>query len=209
MQDIKAAEALKTLEAIYNEPRPYGRLREVGALIDQIKIINQQLIETKKAEVLLAINALYNGIEPQIADLPADWQNKAMRPFVILKDRLEHSHSLHEMVSLQQDAADAEDNAIELINSYIKQCEEQSKSKPQPVPGPSIGQIKEPVPDNGPVSAPVSQPKHKPIEIVSPTELLDVAGAFIESEQDIEHYLAKLRSRLQQAVGQGKRVRIK
>lgn len=209
-QDIKAAEALNTLEAIYNDPRPYGRLREVGALIDQIKIINQQLIETKKAEVLLAINALYNGIEPQIADLPADWQNKAMRPFVILKERLDHSHSLHEMVSLQQDAADAEDNAIELINSYIKQCEEQSKSKPQPVPaGPSIGQIKEPVPDNGPVSAPVRQPKHKPIEIVSPTELLDVAGAFIESEQDIEHYLAKLRSRLQQAVGQGKRVRIK
>ena len=75
----------------------------------------------------------------------------------------------------------------------------------------TAGQINESVPAAGPAPAPAAQPKPKPkpIEIVSPTDLFDVAGAFIESEQDIEHYLAKLRARLQQAVGQGKRVRIK
>ena len=212
-QDANAQAALNALEGIYQDPRPYARLREVGGLVDQLRVINQQLLDAKRAEVLIAINELQTGVELELAELPAERKNQALRPFVVLKERLAATHSLHEMVSLQQEAADAEDNAIALINDYIRLLEEQSKSKvaPSPTTTQTAGQINESVPAAGPAPAPAAQPKPKPkpIEIVSPTDLFDVAGAFIESEQDIEHYLAKLRARLQQAVGQGKRVRIK
>ncbi|MND68150.1 hypothetical protein D3C80_595900 [compost metagenome] len=41
-------------------------------------------------------------------------------------------HSLHEMVSQQQNVANSEDDAIKLINHYIPFIEEQSKVKVLP-----------------------------------------------------------------------------
>ena len=58
-----------------------------------------------------------------------------------------------------------------------------------------------------PVTPPA--PVAKPIEIVSPTELLGASHMFIETPDDIEAYLDKLRSRLSDAINAGKRVRIK
>lgn len=205
-KNVKAADALKKLEAIYDNARPYKQLREIGSLIDELKIINQQLLDMKRDEVLSQIERLQAGVESQIAVLPADDKHQAMRPFVLIKQRLSGSVSLHEMVSLRQEAGDAEDEAIALINAFAAK---QATKTAQPKPASPTGglQINEPVP--GAVPKPMSQPVIKPVEIVSPQELLDVAGAYLETEQDIEHYLSKLRSRLQQAVGQGKRVRIK
>jgi hypothetical protein len=41
-----------------------------------------------------------------------------MRPFNLLKERVSNSLSLHEIVSLQQEADDEEDKVLELINRY-------------------------------------------------------------------------------------------
>ena len=226
-QEPAAAKVLAALQAIHDDKSPYGKLRQVGTLIDQLKTINMQLVEDKRAIALTLITAVQHGIAPLVAELPDTLRNQAMRPFELLKERVGNSLSLHEIVSLQQDADDEEDKVMDLINSYVaeqralQQAEQAAAKKKQAETGMGSGhQVQEPTPPglavgtatvNKPIEAtPVShKPVPKTIELVSPTELLGESHIFIESEQDIDAYLDKLRSRLQQAISKGNRVRIK
>ena len=196
----------------------------MGSLIDQLIAINLQLVEQKRATALAAIAATQQSVAPLVADLPAELQNQAMRPFALLKERVSNSFSLHEIVSLQQEADDEEDKVLGLINHYSaelqarqeveqatarKKAAEQSNSdavtlrEPEPSGAPTATA-------NNPAATVVShKPVLKPIELVSPAELLGASHVFIETEQDIDAYLETLRSRLQQAISQGRRVRIK
>jgi len=117
-QNPEAAKALAALQAIYDDKSPYSKLRQVGSLIDQLIAINLQLVEQKRTAALEAINATQQGVAPLVTDLPAELQNQAMRPFNLLKERVSNSLSLHEIVSLQQEADDEEDKVLELINRY-------------------------------------------------------------------------------------------
>ena len=154
-------------------------------------------------------------MQSSVSELPSELQNKAMRPFVLLKERVAKSVSLHELVSLVKEADDQEDEVIALINRYsAEQAARQSEVSvvpPSQVQEPSVGSRGASTVENTTVEKPVAKPKPvlKPIELVSPTELLGGSHLFIETEQDIDAYLSKLRSRLQQAIVDGKRVRIK
>ncbi|MGB7412869.1 MAG: hypothetical protein WA902_01555 [Thermosynechococcaceae cyanobacterium] len=218
-QNREAAKALAALQAIYDDKSPYSKLRQVGSLIDQLIAINLQLVEQKRATALEAINATQQGVEPLVADLPAELQNQAMRPFNLLKERISNSLSLHEIVSLQQEADDEEDKVLELINRYSAELQarreaEQAAARKKAAEPPTL---REPEPSGSPTTTANNsaatvvshKPIPKPIELVSPAELLGASHIFIETEQDIDTYLATLRSRLQRAIGQGKRVRIK
>ena len=132
----------------------------------------------------------------------------------LLKERVAKSVSLHELVSLVKEADDQEDEVIALINRYsAEQAAHQSEVSvfPPQVQEPSVGNSAASAVENTTIDKPVAKPKPvlKPIELVSPTELLGGSHLFIETEQDIDAYLSKLRSRLQQAIVDGKRVRIK
>lgn len=223
-QNPEAAKALAALQAIYDDKSPYSKLRQVGSLIDQLIAINLQLVEQKRAAALEAINATQQGVAPLVADLPAELQNQAMRPFNLLKERVSNSLSLHEIVSLQQEADDEEDKVLELINRYSAELQARleaeqaaARKKAAEPPNSDAGTLREPEPSGSSTTASSNsaatvvshKPIPKPIELVSPAELLGASHIFIETEQDIDTYLATLRSRLQQAIGQGKRVRIK
>lgn len=147
-----------------------------------------------------------------------------MRPFNLLKERVSNSLSLHEIVSLQQEADDEEDKVLELINRYSAELQARleaeqaaARKKTAEPPNSDAGTLREPDPSDSPTTIANNsaatvvshKPIPKPIELVSPAELLGASHIFIETEQDIDTYLATLRSRLQQAIGQGKRVRIK
>ncbi len=214
-QDPAAAKLIEQLRAIHEDARPYGKLRNVGTLVEQLAAINQRLIEQKRAFSLQAIEQTQQGIQPLVSELPSELQNKAMRPFVLLKERVAKSVSLHELVSLVKEADEQEDEVIALINRYTtEQAARQSEVPvvpPSQVQEPSVGSRGTTTVENTTVEKPVAKPKPvlKPIELVSPTELLGGSHLFIETEQDIDAYLSKLRSRLQQAIVDGKRVRIK
>lgn len=223
-QDPDAAALLAQLQAIHDDKQPYAKLRNVGTLVEQISAINLRLVEQQRVVSLQAIERTQMGIKSSVSDLPSDLQNQAMRPFVLLKERVSKSVSLHELVSLVKEADDEEDKVIELINRFSAQQLQAEKDRAEAARNVGVSapsQIQEPVAGTSsgsaqatvekPVVKPQAAPKPapKPIELVSPTELLGDNHLFIETEQDIEAYLGKLRSRLQQAIDGGKRVRIK
>ena len=219
-QDPDAAALLAQLQAIHDDKQPYAKLRNVGTLVEQISAINLRLVEQQRVVSLQAIERTQMGIKSSVSDLPSDLQNQAMRPFVLLKERVSKSLSLHELVSLVKEADDEEDKVIELINRFSAQQLQAEKDRAEAARNVGVSapsQVQEPAAGASSGSAqatvekPVVKPKPapKPIELVSPTELLGDNHLFIETEQDIEAYLGKLRSRLQQAIDGGKRVRIK
>jgi hypothetical protein len=219
-QDPDAAALFAQLQAIHDDKQPYAKLRNVGTLVEQISAINLRLVEQQRVVSLQAIERTQMGIKSSVSDLPSDLQNQAMRPFVLLKERVSKSVSLHELVSLVKEADDEEDKVIELINRFSAQQLQAEKDRAEAARNVGVSapsQVQEPAAgaSSGSVQAtvekPVAKPKPapKPIELVSPTELLGDNHLFIETEQDIDAYLGKLRSRLQQAIDGGKRVRIK
>ncbi|MGL5908133.1 MAG: BREX system P-loop protein BrxC [Shewanella sp.] len=189
--DAQAAELLAKLQAIYSDQKPYSKLREITPLIAALSQIHQRLIEQARAQAQTEIARQQQAAKHLIGDLPADEQNQAMRPFVLLQGKADKCVSLHEFISLKQQAEDEEENVIALVNHYITQQ--------KPISPPS---------DSETLIAPVVV-KVKPIEQISPSELFGDNAHYIESETDIEQYLAKLRAHLQQAIHAGKRVRIK
>lgn len=226
-QEQDAAALFTQLQAIHDDKKPYAKLRNVGSLVEQLSAINQRLVEQQRVSSLQAIEQIQLAIQPTISDLPANLQNQAMRPFVLLKERIASSVSLHELVSLVKEADDEEDKVIELINRFSAEqraeaerieAERVKAAKNSAVTAATAAtEVQEPpaglnsgaaayTVDKPPVSV---KPVLKPIELVSPTELLGDSHLFIETDQDIEAYLSKLRNRLQQAINNGKRVRIK
>ena len=182
-------------------------------------------MEQQRILSLKAIEQIQHGIHSSVSELPGDLQHQAMRPFVLLKERVSKSVSLHELVSLVKEADDEEDKVIELINRFSEQqmrAQQLQAEKDRAEAARNVGvsapsKIQEPAAGANSASAQATVEKQvakpqaapKPIELVSPTELLGDNHLFIETEQDIDAYLGKLRSRLQQAIEGGKRVRIK
>lgn len=46
---VAAANLIEQLRAIHEDAQPYGKLRNVGTLVEQLAAINQRLIEQKRA----------------------------------------------------------------------------------------------------------------------------------------------------------------
>ncbi|MGL5027030.1 MAG: BREX system P-loop protein BrxC, partial [Shewanella oncorhynchi] len=218
-QDPDATALFAQLQTIHDDKQPYGQLRNVAVLVEQICAINLRLVEQQRIVSLKAIEQIQHGIHSLVSELPADLQHQAMRPFVLLKERVSKSVSLHELVSLVKAADDEEDKVIDLINRFSEQLQaEQARAEVARHAGVAApSQVQEPVAEADSSSAQATVEKQvakhqaapRPIELVSPTELLGDNHLFIETEQDIDAYLGKLRSRLQQAIDGGKRVRIK
>ena len=238
-QDIEAANAFNELELIVKAAAPYAKLRTVATHIDTLKRVNQRLIETRRYAAVVSIDTVKQSCVSLLAGLPAELCNRALHPFEDLKQKVAQSHSLHEMLSFEKQADELEDDVIEIINTYsaaqqaqldqaqLKQAQaQQGSTVTEPgaqvaATGTSTGTVAM-TPSGSTVTPPSVKPEPvtpqpvkpaapvaKPIEIVSPTELLGASHMFIETRDDIEAYLDKLRSRLSDAISAGKRVRIK
>ncbi|WP_413734964.1 BREX system P-loop protein BrxC [Shewanella sp. BJSY2023SW005] len=219
-QEPEAANAFNELELIANASSPYAKLRSVANHIDAIKRVNQRLIETRRYTATVTIDAVKQGCIKLLNGLPDEVCNRALHPFETLKQKVAQSHSLHEMLSLEKEADELEDDVIDIINKYSEAQKakaahtENATNRAQTVTeGQSTATATNGMESatNTPAQPQVKTqtPAAKPIEIVSPTELLGASHMFIETSDDIEAYLDKLRSRLNQAISAGKRVRIK
>lgn len=231
-QDAEAANAFSELEQIAKASSPYGKLRTVANHIDTIKRVNQRLFETRRYAATVAIDAVKQNCIALLAGVPDELCNKALLPFETLKQSVAKSHSMHEMTSLEKQATELEDEVIELINEYsqaqlaLAQKDQQAQAKASSAEGQDLfgsnagdtadkaDAVEEPsqvsaAKESAAKTAGPKGPVVKPIEIVSPTELLGDNHQLIETSQDIDAYLEKLRSRLTIAISAGKRVQIK
>lgn len=217
-KDPQASKALKDLKSIYDMPAPYGQMRRISPLIEQVNKINLALVEDKRAHALIRVDERIERINQALAEAsaPADISNKALRPLQLCRERIEKTNSIPQIFSEQMEAGDHEENANELLNDFIEQQRKQveneerqcaleyerqqaeaakaGKTVPQSVPKPVI-------------PAPVA----KRTVTIDPKNVMkhSISGDFIESTAEVDDYLYALREQLIAAVKAGDRVRIK
>lgn len=211
-KDSGAAKALAELERIYHLPSPYGQLRQITPLIEQVQKVNTQLVEDKRREQLAQLDERIARVKSTLSEAhaPDELSNQAMRPLQLCRQRLEGTASLPQLVSELSEAEGFEEEAYELLNRHIEaerqrqQALKKKQQEQQAEPNGLQGQLatREEECHEKPVKA-----YSKRIVTVKPAILLN--DQMLETEQQVEDYLHKLREQLLKVVNSGDRVRIK
>lgn len=219
-KDSEALKALTELECIYNMPSPYEQLRHINPLIEQVAKVNSTLVEEKRTHALERVDLRIGRVKATLieAHVPSELQNQALRPLQRCRQRIEVTSSIPQIISEQTEAEGYEDEAYDLLNGFIenqrkkaeaeqrrreleqKKREEEAAKAGNEVPPP------EPTPELAP-----PQLVAKRTVTINPTDAMakSVTTGFIESEAEVDAYLAALREQLIAAVKAGDRVRIK
>lgn len=196
VKDAASAQPLADLEAIRANPRPYSQVNRIEALLSAVEKVNEALASERRERALLSIDAKINEATQTLdaAQAEAALRNVALRPLQELKAQLTGLLSIPRIMFLQQRAGDLLDEAMDKISAAVK-ARVVVKPVPPPVPGGS--------PTPPPPPAP---PAPKPIRVVRTTDLN--AKTYLETEQDVDDYVAKLRAELMAAIAAGHRARI-
>uniref|UniRef100_UPI00374DC79C BREX system P-loop protein BrxC n=1 Tax=Crenothrix sp. TaxID=3100433 RepID=UPI00374DC79C len=186
-QDINAANAFKQLTAIRDNPAPYSQINRIEPLLNTVETVNGQLAATEREIALLAIEQKLAEIETALDHVQgnADLRNKALRPMQQLKTSIAVLSSIPQIRYLAERAGTHLDTAMDSIAAAQK----------QPNPG-----IKEPS-----VGITVKIPQ-KPVKVIRAQAL--TSKTYLETEAEVEAYLAKLKLVLLEVLKEGKKVRI-
>jgi hypothetical protein len=201
------------MKEILDAPTPYGMIKEVESLIQTVDEVNTALVTKRRAHVLKRIDVHIARIEKELDRVYAasDLRNQCLYPLQKLKHQVEKQDSIAHINQALDDARDALDEAFEKIEAA-------SKAKPKPKP---VGPVTPPGPtppkggggggggeyDNKGTGEPTPPVYVKKRTIVEAARL--ASGDFLETQEDIDAYLSKLRKALEEAVAAGERIEIR
>lgn len=232
----EAKAALEKLEAIYNSKQPYGKIKQIQPQIDIVAGVNNDLLNARRADVTSKIETAIIDVQQHIAGChaPDTISNQALRPLQLSIKRLESLMSIAEINEELRSSDNLVEDAETIINSYIDQQEKEAErleelrkadetKSDEPssngslglddpnshtgytatnTGGNEIGTIKEPTPN---------KPTGKKVVTVKPSTVFqEVAhSAYLETEEELDKYLAALKSELSGLIAANHKVRIR
>ena len=192
----QAATALADLEKIRSHPKPYGQVNRIEPLIATVTAINEQLAQDKREKALLSIDGKIAEVQTKLTATGAtpELSNKALKPLQDLKTRLASQTSIAQILYLQGQGGDAMDDAMALIESAALK---------QPAHVASPGNTVAPLQTGQPN---VPAPAAKATRVIRAAELS--GKTYLETEADVETYVAKLKAELLAAIHAGHKARV-
>lgn len=175
---------------------PYGQINRIDPLLTTVETVSERLAGKEREIALLAIEQKLAEIESDLNKVNADasLRNKALYPLQQLKASIAGLVSIPKIRYLAEQADLHLDSAMDAI----------AASQKQTPPG-----IKEPAPGvqtPGSSATPVAVPVQKPVKVIRAQSLS--TKSYLETEAEVDTYLAKLRQELLTALQEGKRARI-
>ena len=197
-KEAGSAAALSELETIRSNPTPYGQVNRIEALLSAVEKVNEALASERREKALLSIDAKIKEANQALdaAHAEADLRNAALKPLQDLKTQLAGLVSIPRILFLQGRGGELLDEAMDKIAAASKV---RASVKPPPAPTGPGGSAPVPPP-------PPPAPAAKPIRVVRPADL--GAKTYLETEQEVEDYVATLRAELLAAIASGHRARI-
>jgi hypothetical protein len=196
-KEAGSATALSELEGIRSNPSPYGQVNRIDALLFAVEKVNEALASKRRETALLSIDAKIKeaNLALDAAHAEADLRNAALKPMQDLKTQLAGLVSIPRILFLQGRGGELLDDAMDKIAAASK-----AKAAVKPPLTAGIGGSA-PVPPLAPTAIAA-----KPIRVVRPADL--GGKTYLETEQEVEDYVAKLRAALLAAIASGHRARI-
>ncbi len=192
-RDPSAAVARERMGQILKSPSPYKLISEVRGLIDTVDTINTALVSTRRAEVLKTVEKERTLAMAEIANAgnPGNLLQDAVVRYQILADAC----GKHQSVAHLDQAASEANRVFESTLSAIEDYTVKS-ARTDPAPSPGAG-TETPIP--------LPAPKHR--RVIQIGDLLE--KPFLESTEEVEVFLTKLRTELTDAVAKGERIQLK
>ena len=180
--DQTAGPALARMEEILAAPRPYGMLHEAASLTHTARSVNDRMISDARNQADAEIQGLIDGVKAELdkAAANAALRQSATDELARLLAAATQATSIAHIAQARQAADAAFDRALTAIESH-------SQPKPDDPTAP--------------------QPPVKKRRVVEAKSFC-VAG-FIETREDAESFLSKLRAELEAALEADERVQIK
>ena len=185
-KDPTAAPALQRMQEILRAPAPYGMIKEAESLIQTVEGINNTLVTQHREQALRDIEQQLAKVQLELdaAKASNDLRNQCLQPLQTLKRQVEAQSSIAHIDQARVGAVDAADEAFQKIEAAAKSTVT-----------PGVG-------DDDP-----PKPYVKPRRIVKAAAL--VPKNLLETKEDIDAYLTKLRQALENAIEAGERVEIR
>lgn len=218
-KDEKARKALTELKAIEQNSSPYSQLHQVATLVEIVEAINAGILTEKRQHALARVDEKITQLQAEIAKSgieTAELSNRLLRPLQLVKADLETETSIANIYMLQTQTTDERlhDGEFELERAVQVEAERQQKlqqeqaSVTQAVNSTS-GNKEHQVPALVPPPKTVALPK--PVVEVAATSVFNKLGngLYLESQNDIDRFIHALKTELESAVKQGKRIRLR
>jgi len=194
----QAAAALAELTQLRDNPKPYGQISRIEPLVAAVTTVNEQLAQARRERALLSIDAKIAEVQAKLSTTAAtpDTSNKALRPLQDLKTRIASQTSIAQILYLQGQGGDAMDDAIALIEAAAAAAKPVHKVV---TPGDTTKPLQTGQPN---VPAPVA----KTTKVIRAADLS--SKTYLETEADVDAYVAKLKAELITAIRAGHIARI-
>lgn len=218
-KEEKAARALARIDEILSAKAPYNLIREGEGLIQTATQVNDCFLQEAHERADSWVEKYIAKVSDELDTLLAspDQRNRSLLPLQTLRQRIAKQRSLAHISQMQDEARELADVALDHLQLLAEQAEAKAKTAASdPEPRPVISGSGTP----GLTMAEPILPVHEaPAAVVAPTapvkkrRVIDahlLAGAgYIETQEDIESFLAKLRKELELAVADNHRVEIR
>mgnify|MGYP001173595544 CR=1 FL=1 len=232
-KDAKAKQALAELQQIAANPAPYNLLHKISDLVSTVETVNSAILVEKREHAISRVDEKIAQLDSEITRsgiATADLRNQLLRPLQLIKEELAVETSISHIYMLQSDTAkERQDDALFELERVVTEtaqrlererlaaikAKQQEREKVESGQnGPSV--TTETKPESKPEPEPESEPK--PV-VVAPKPSVDIEASavfaracssiYLESQADIDTFLAALKKDLETAVKLDKRVRIR
>ena len=200
-KEAASAQALTDLEAVRANPTPYAHVNRIEALLAAVEKVNEALAGTRREKALLSIDGKIQEATHALDQAQAEpsLRNAVLQPLQSLKAQLAGLVSIPRILFLQGRGGELLDEAMDKIAVAAAATKAKAAIKPVPTPTPPDGATPPP-------PMPPAPPAAKPIRVVRVADL--GAKTYLETEQDVDAYVAQLRAELMAAIAAGHRTRV-
>ena len=179
-----AREQREALTAIYQSKKPWKLMTKANEVIQTIKTEIEELQAEARNEAIAAINSKLASIQaiPAYTKIPDTLRTQVESFFSRLTDKAKEDRFIGNLKAMNSDIDRAYDNSVKSINAWV---EEQATKPAQPAAA------------GGGQSAPAT-PAHTIKPVVSKAKAMNVTfdKPVLETEEDVEQYLAALRTKM-------------
>ena len=195
LKDTQAAPALRDLEALRDNPTPYGQVSRIDTLIGTVSGVNDRIAGGERESALLSIDQRISEVQKTLDDIQADagLRNKALQPLQQIKTTVAALSSIPKIRYLKEQAGNLLDSAMDAVALASK---------------PVVPVASEP----GSTATALTTATVKPVVTAKPTKVVRAADvavqSYLETESDVDEYLAMLKKKIVAEINAGGKVRI-
>ena len=222
----EAATALKKINQILAAEHPFDLLSGADKQINTVTRINGELVGDKRSHALERVDERIARVSTELdqAEASVELRNKCLYQLQQLRKRLEQMVSIAHIFQAQTQAKELEDQAIDQLELAIEQARKAEqkrqleaaaaaqKAKDEAEKAKAAGQQPKPEPKKAPAPKPQEYAPQVKITTkkrckVDPQSLLG-GKRYLENQSDMENFLSKLRTEMEQALDRNEKIEI-